>query len=73
MEGFRDLSDPDKLDVTPDRVRIRSLPQTQTLRRALLAFGTPGEKLEDVALLNGMYLDDTIAAGTLVKVIEVAR
>ena len=69
MERFRELTDPKKLGVKPLRVRILSAPRAGSVRGALLARGVAENDLEKMALLNGKTLDDTIAAGTLIKII----
>lgn len=70
MEGFSEVRDASKLRVEPDRVRIRTVSATGTVRQALRAFGAKEDKLERLAVLNGMRLDDRLQAGSLVKVVE---
>ena len=70
MEGFDQLTDPERINVQPDRLRIRSVPDTVTLREYLLSAGVPEQRLEQLSLINGMELDDLVAAGTRVKIIE---
>jgi predicted Zn-dependent protease len=70
MEQFRELTDPKKLEVKPLRVQILSAPRAGSVRGALLALNVPESDLEKMALLNGKTLDDTIVAGTLMKVIK---
>jgi predicted Zn-dependent protease len=70
MEQFRGLTDLKKLGVKPLRVQILSTPRTASVRTALLKFGVVENDLEKMALLNGRTLNDTIAAGTLMKVIK---
>jgi predicted Zn-dependent protease len=69
MEQFRELTDPKKLGVKPRRVRIFSTPRAGSVRTALFGFGVVENDLEKMALLNGKNLDDTVAAGTLIKVV----
>lgn len=71
MEGFQMLSDPRKLNVTPDRVRIQTVPATTTLQATLQRFNIyTKEDQEQTAVLNNMLLQDQVQAGTLIKVIE---
>jgi predicted Zn-dependent protease len=70
MQQFKELTDPSKLNVKPARIRIRSAPKSGSLRQVLLDFGTPEDKMESLALLNGMRLNDQVAANTLLKVVE---
>ncbi len=70
MRQFRELSDPKRIHVKPDRIRIRSAKATDTLENVLRSFGVPNEKLREMALLNGKNLDQVIPANTLIKVVE---
>jgi predicted Zn-dependent protease len=70
MRQFRELSDPKRIHVKPDHIRIRSAKATDTLENVLRSFGVPTEKLTEMALLNGKNLDQVIPANTLIKVVE---
>ncbi|GAB4372131.1 MAG: M48 family metalloprotease [Calditrichia bacterium] len=72
-EQFKHLSDPNKINVAPDRIRIKKVPRSGTVREALIALGVADDKLEAMALLNGKLLTDTVEANTLLKVIEYGR
>ncbi len=69
MSNFRPLTDASKINVRPERLDIRKTSRRGTLRQALQGFGVPQDKLEAHAILNGMKLDDTLAAGTLLKIV----
>jgi len=73
MEGFKELSAPERVNVQPDRIRIRSAPTAQTLDNLLRSFGVPDSRLQEVALLNGKSLSEGIPAHTLLKVVERGR
>ena len=70
MGGFDKLTDPDKLNRQPDRVRIKTSSKTQTLQQALQAEGASSQQLQDLAILNGMKLSDRLTAGMKYKVIR---
>ena len=70
MSQFKDLWDPERMNVAPDRIRIRSTRTTDTLENMLRSFGVPNEKLKEMVLLNGGDLNQVIPANTLIKVIE---
>jgi predicted Zn-dependent protease len=70
MRQFRELSDPRRIDVKPERVRIRAARSSGTLENALRSLNVPNEKLKDMALLNGRDLSQIIPASTLIKVVE---
>ena len=73
MGGFKELTDPARINVHPDRIRIRTAPTTQTLDNLLRSFGVPESKLQETALLNGKSLTERIPAHTLIKVVEKGR
>jgi len=69
MQNFRALTDAAKLNKKPDRIRIRTVNTAATLEQVLRSFNTPQAKLNELAILNGMNLTDTVPQGTLVKTI----
>ena len=73
MRGFKDLSDPKKIHVKPDRIRLRTTKTTGTVESGLRSLGVAKGDLDDIALLNGMELKGTLPANTLVKIIEKGR
>jgi len=73
MRGFRQLSDPKKVNVKPDRIRLRTTKTSGTVESGLRSLGVPKEDVDDMTLLNGMNLKETLPANTLVKVIEKGR
>ena len=69
MQSFRELTDASKINKKPQRVRIRTAAQSTTLEQALRSNGTPANRMEELAILNGMKLSDNLPAGTMFKVI----
>lgn len=70
MENFDHLIDRRLLNRQPDRLRIRRAGRNGTLEQVLRSLGTSREELEQVAILNGMELKDSIQRGTRIKTIE---
>jgi predicted Zn-dependent protease len=70
MRQFKTLSDPKRIHVRPDRIRIRTTRTSDTLGNTLRSFGVPSEKLKEMALLNGREVDEVAPANTLIKVVE---
>jgi predicted Zn-dependent protease len=73
MRQFKELSDPRRIGVKPDRIRIRATRSSDTLENALRSLGVPNEKLKEMALLNGENLTQVVPAITLLKVVEKGR
>ena len=53
-----------------DRLAIKKINQAMSLERALKNHNIPDKRLEEMAILNGMGLDERLEAGTLIKVVE---
>ena len=70
MRQFKELSDPKRIHVKPDRIRIRSVRATDNLENVLRSFGVPNERLKETALLNGRNLNEAIPVNHLIKVVE---
>jgi predicted Zn-dependent protease len=70
MNGFRTLTDPDRLNKQPERIKIESVRSNGTLKEAMESFNMPEKRLEELAILNGMKLNERVARGTLIKVLE---
>ncbi len=70
MENFDHLIDRRLLNRQPDRLRIRRAGRNGTLEQVLRSFGTSRDELEQIAVLNGMELQDSIQRGTRIKTVE---
>lgn len=71
MEGFQMLSDPSKINVAPDRIRVVSVPRGGTLQSILQSNGVyVKDEQEKTALLNNMELQQNLKPGDLIKVIK---
>ncbi|WP_026896733.1 M48 family metalloprotease [Daejeonella oryzae] len=69
MQNFKVLTDAAKLNKKPERVRLKTVSQAQSLQQILKFYKTEDKRLNELAILNGMKLTDSVAAGTLIKVI----
>ena len=70
MMGFRTLTDYAKINVVPNRIRIKTVYNDGTLLDALRAFNMPEKRHKELAILNGMELTDRVARGMLIKTID---
>jgi predicted Zn-dependent protease len=73
MRQFRELSDPRRINVKPDHIRIHTTRTTDTLENVLRSYGVQNEKMKEMALLNGGNLNQVIPANSLIKVVEKGR
>ncbi len=70
MEGFNRLTDRRRIDVKPERVRIKTVARDATFTETMSYFGMPKDRHEELALLNGMQLNDRLTKGMLIKTIS---
>lgn len=70
MSNFRQLSDPAMLNRQPERISIKTVKQNGTLAQALRSYQVQEDRMEELAVLNGMQLNDRVEQGMLLKVVE---
>ena len=69
MTNFKKLTDPRRINVKPERIAVRSVPQNMTLSQVLSYYKIPQERHEELAVLNSMNLNDALKRGTYIKII----
>jgi predicted Zn-dependent protease len=69
IRSFSSLNDPSKINRQPERIRVRAVNQTTSLQNALRSFGVPADRLSELAIVNGMNLNENVPQGTLIKTI----
>jgi predicted Zn-dependent protease len=70
MRSFSGLSDPARINVKPDHVRVRGVTANATLDVALGGFGARPADFETAAIMNNLHTTDRVTSGTLVKFVE---
>lgn len=70
MQQFRALTNPALLNRQAERVRVKTVAKTTTLAQALRQNNVADKRLNEMAILNGMNLEDQVTAGTLIKVVQ---
>lgn len=70
MKNFDKLSDPDKLNRKPMRLKIQTVKRDATLKQALTELGATSAQMNDLSLLNGMELSEKVTAGMLIKTLS---
>ncbi len=69
MQGFKPLTDPNKLNKKPDRVKIKTVTTAMTLLQFFRYYNLPEARHEEFAILNGLKLTDNLTNGTLIKIV----
>lgn len=70
QQSFKELTNSEKINKKPERVRIKNITSTTSLEQALRSYNMEPKRLEELAILNGMQLGDKIEPGTLIKIVE---
>ena len=70
IQSFNKLTDQSKINVQPERIKIKTVSKTGTLITVLNTNNVKSARHKEHAILNGMELTDQIKAGTLIKIIE---
>lgn len=68
MRNFDVLTDRSKLNKKPTVINIKPAKKTGSLQSVLTSYGMKAASLKELALLNGMELNDQVKAGTLIKI-----
>jgi len=68
--GFNKLTDQSKINVKPERIAIKTVPNSMTLQKTLQHFKMSSKRFNELAILNGMKLTDRVTKGMLIKVVE---
>jgi len=69
MTSFKGLTDPKRLNVKPKRIRIRNAPRNMTLSQAFNYFKVPEEQHAELAIVNGLELNQQIKKGVSLKIL----
>jgi len=67
FRSFSAVTDPARLDVRPDRVRVAKVPKTAPIEEVISALGGPASFLQTDQILNDAEAGETMNAGTLIK------
>lgn len=70
ISSFNQLTDPSKINRLPEKIKIVSNPRSQSLGQALQAEGIPADRINELAILNGMEVNQVIPAGMLFKALS---
>jgi predicted Zn-dependent protease len=69
MKGFAPLTDPARINVKPDRIRINTVYNEGTLTEVLRGYGMEEKRHKELSVLNGIELTERVPRGTLIKTI----
>jgi predicted Zn-dependent protease len=69
IRSFGNLTDPARINVTPDRVRVSTVNTAAAFGTVVTGLGAKPADLETDAIMNNVQTTDRVVAGTLVKVL----
>ena len=67
--GFGKIVDESKLHAEPERIEVRRIASSTTLRSAFNDFGVEEDHLDKMSLINGLMLDDIVPGGAGLKLV----
>lgn len=70
MRSFNKLTDANKLNRQPDRIKIVPAKKTATFLQIMADNGMGADRMKELSLINAMAAGQTVEAGTLLKIIE---
>ncbi|MCY7351554.1 MAG: M48 family metalloprotease [Cytophagaceae bacterium] len=68
-ERFSALTDQEKINRKPERILVKTAPRDGTFREIMTGLGMPGNRVEELGVLNGHKADDRLTRGSMVKII----
>jgi len=69
MDNFKMLTDPSRINVKPEQIRVVSVPSSMTLEQALRRYNMPADRFNELAILNSMELNQKLQANEKIKVV----
>lgn len=70
FDKFDRLTDQSKINRQPEHIQIVEVPRTNTLAATLNSFKMASSRHEELAILNGMQLQDEVKQGMLIKIVK---
>ena len=67
--GFSRLTDSSLINVTPDRIELRSVPRAMTFIDAVNSFGVPEDRIETLAIMNAVERSTGLPSGVRLKIV----
>jgi predicted Zn-dependent protease len=69
MFGFKELKDAAKINVKPEKISVVPVKQNGTLAQAFQAYNIPADRHKELAVVNGMGLNDNVTSGLKIKIL----
>lgn len=73
MKSFNKLTDQQKINKLPQRIKIVAAKRTASLKDIMNDFSQSSNDMNKLSLLNGMELTESVPSGSLVKILELRK
>lgn len=70
MQDFRKLTDANKLNKQPTRIKVVPVKTNGTITSALQSYGMSNDQIQELLILNGMQANETVTRGMLIKTLD---
>ncbi|GLR19009.1 M48 family metalloprotease [Portibacter lacus] len=70
MTNFKKLTDPARINVKAEKVQVVTVRSGGSLSKALNSFQIPSSRHTEMAILNGMELNDQLSQGSKIKIVS---
>jgi predicted Zn-dependent protease len=70
MNSFNTLTDAAHLNKKAERISIKTTTRAMSFQQALVSYGIPSTRFEEMAILNGKQLTDQLSTGSMIKIVD---
>ena len=69
LQSFKEIKDVSKINKKVERIVLKEITRNGTVAQTLKSFGMQDNRIEEIAILNGMKTTDNVTVGSMIKVI----
>jgi len=69
LQNFKEIKDVTKINKKVERIVLKEITRNGTVAQTLKLFGVQDNRVEEMAILNGMKPTDNVTVGSLIKII----
>jgi predicted Zn-dependent protease len=70
MKSFKQLTDQSKINVYPDKLQVVKTNKSATFQQHMTDFNMPANKVDELAVINGLEKNVQVPAGTSLKIVQ---
>jgi predicted Zn-dependent protease len=69
LQNFKEIKDVTKINKKVERIVLKEITRNGTVAQTLKSFGVQDNRVEEMAILNGMKPTDNVIVGSMIKII----